>query len=121
MYDSIARAFGRRFEAGLADPRARGVRVRDEDPVHSAMGEVFAERIAWPDVRVALDEPYQHYQFAGRGDVVAWSLAGPDPLHIENRTRFPNLQDAFGSYNAKRRGWRRRSRSDSASGAASAP
>jgi hypothetical protein len=23
-------------------------------------------------------------------------------LHVENRTRFPNLQEAFGSYNAKR-------------------
>jgi hypothetical protein len=102
-YTSIARAFGHRFEAALVDPRARAPRIRDEDPVHAAMGELEAERIARPTVKVALDEPYQHYQFAGRGDVVAWSLSGPDLLHLENRTRFPNLQEAFGSYNAKRR------------------
>jgi hypothetical protein len=51
---------------------------------------------------LALDEPCQHYQFAGRADVLAWRLDPPALLHIENRTRFPNLQEAFGSYNAKR-------------------
>jgi hypothetical protein len=51
---------------------------------------------------VAVDEPYQHYQFAGRGDVLAWSIERRALLHIENRTRFPNLQEAMGSYGAKR-------------------
>jgi hypothetical protein len=87
----------------MVDPRARGARLRDDDPVHAAMAEILAQRLARAGVLIAIDEPYQHYQFAGRGDVVAWSLEGPDLLHIENRTRFPNLQDAFGSYNAKRR------------------
>ena len=53
-----------------------------------------------PGVHIAIDEPYQHYQFAGRADVLAWDAE--NLLHIENRTRFPNLQEAAGSYNAKR-------------------
>ncbi|MEP7158833.1 MAG: hypothetical protein ABI797_05360, partial [Chloroflexota bacterium] len=48
------------------------------------------------------DEPYQHYQFAGRADVVAWDLETLALLHIENRTRFPDFQDMAGSFNAKR-------------------
>lgn len=102
-YVAIGRAFGQRFEAGLVDPRVRGATARAEDPVHSAMGELLAEQIGRPNIGVAIDEPYQHYQFAGRGDFAAWRLDGPDLLHVENRTRFPNLQEAFGSYNAKRR------------------
>jgi hypothetical protein len=49
-----------------------------------------------------MDEPYQHYQFAGRADVVAWDRERRALLHIENRTRFPNVQEALGSYGAKR-------------------
>ena len=52
--------------------------------------------------RVSLDEPYQHYQFAGRADVLAWSADGRALLHLENRTAFPNIQAALGSFNAKR-------------------
>jgi hypothetical protein len=51
---------------------------------------------------VRLDEPYQHYQFAGRADVVAWDLEQGALLHLENRTRFPDVQGVAGSYNAKR-------------------
>ena len=51
---------------------------------------------------VGIDEPYQHYQFAGRADMVAWDLGRAALLHIENRTRFPDFQDMAGSYNAKR-------------------
>ena len=55
------------------------------------------------DRHVGIDEPYQHYQFAGRADVVAWDVAAARAmLHIENRTRFPNIQEAAGSWNAKR-------------------
>ena len=53
------------------------------------------------DYGLAVDHPYQHYQFAGRADVLAWSLEPPALLHIENRTRFPDLQEAAGSFNAK--------------------
>jgi hypothetical protein len=64
------------------------------------MGELEARALAKPGRTIAIDEPYQHYQFAGRADVLAWQ--GRDLLHVENRTLFPNLQDAAGSYNAKR-------------------
>jgi len=66
------------------------------------MGELEAGRLRAHGFRVAIDEPYQHYQFAGRADVVAWDVERRALLHIENRTRFPNLQEAAGSFNAKR-------------------
>jgi hypothetical protein len=50
-----------------------------------------------------MDEPFQHYQFAGRADVVIWSAERAALLHVENRTRFPDLQEAFGAFNGKRR------------------
>ena len=64
------------------------------------MGELEARALKGPGRTLAIDEPYQHYQFAGRADVLAWDRE--NLLHIENRTRFPNLQEAAGSYNAKR-------------------
>ena len=39
---------------------------------------------------------------AGRADLLGWDVASRSLLHVENRTRFPNIQDAMGSYNAKR-------------------
>jgi hypothetical protein len=67
------------------------------------MGELEAQRFGGYAYAVRLDEPYQHYQFAGRADIVAWSAERSALLHIENRTQFPDLQDAFGAFNAKRR------------------
>lgn len=55
---------------------------------------------AW--LPVGIDEPYQHYQFAGRADVVAWNPDRAALLHLENRTRFPDFQHAAGSFNSKR-------------------
>ena len=101
-YVRLGRALGLRLEADLHDPRRRATHVREEDPVHAAMGEAFARPLLSTKVTVAIDEPYQHYQFAGRADVLAWSVERRALLHIENRTRFPNLQEAYGSYNAKR-------------------
>jgi hypothetical protein len=66
------------------------------------MGELEAGRLRSNGFGVALDEPYQHYQFAGRADVVAWDLEQRALLHLENRTGFPNIQEALGSYSAKR-------------------
>jgi hypothetical protein len=94
-------ALGLRSELTFTDER-RPSSTRQEDPVHSWMGDAEAAHLQRLTFPVAIDEPYQHYQFAGRGDVVAWSLGQRAFLHIENRTRFPNLQEAAGSYNAKR-------------------
>lgn len=66
------------------------------------MGELEAGHFRSHGFSVAIDEPYQHYQFAGRADLVAWDLERRALLHIENRTRFPDIQGALGSYAAKR-------------------
>jgi transcriptional regulator with XRE-family HTH domain len=102
-YAALALALGLEPRLDLIDPRKRTSTARSEDPVHSAMGEVLATRMAGHGYPVAIDEPYQHYQFAGRADLLAWDLASRSLLHVENRTRFPNIQDAIGGYNAKRR------------------
>lgn len=99
----IIGALGLKLEWDLVDPRRRASRpARQQDLVHSAMGEFEAAHFRALAIPLSLDEPYQHYQFAGRGDLVAWSTSPASMLHIENRTRFPDLQDAAGSYNAKR-------------------
>jgi transcriptional regulator with XRE-family HTH domain len=100
-YEAIARALGRELRVDLLDPRRRSA-TRAEDPVHAAMGEVIARRLLELGHHVAIDEPYQHYQFAGRADVLAWDRSAEHLLHVENRTRFPNIQEAIGSYNRKR-------------------
>ena len=103
-YARLATALGLRPEIALVDSRTRRAagspRLDAADFVHAAMGEIEARGLARPERTIAIDEPYQHYQFAGRADVLAWD--DENVLHIENRTRFPNLQEAAGSYNAKR-------------------
>lgn len=95
MYARLASALGLRFEATMLDPR-RPAAGRGGDTVHAAMGELEAARLGARGFRVAIDEPYQHYQFAGRADVVAWDTDARALLHLENRTRFPNLQERPG-------------------------
>lgn len=102
-YAAIASALGLEPEFDLVDPRRRAKVVRREDPVHAAMGEVIAQRLRSHGLDIALDDTFQHYQFAGRADLLAWSVGRRALLHVENRTRFPNIQEAFGSYNVKRR------------------
>jgi hypothetical protein len=72
------------------------------DVVHSAMGDFEAAHLRPFGFGMGVDEPYQHYQFAGRADFVAWDLSLAALLHIENRTRFPDLQETAGTFNAKR-------------------
>jgi DNA-binding XRE family transcriptional regulator len=100
----LAQGLGLRIETELVDPRQRRGARQDlsVDPVHSAMGEFEARHFRALGVAVGIDEPYQHYQFAGRADLIAWDLDRRALLHIENRTRFPDLQRVAGSYNAKR-------------------
>jgi transcriptional regulator with XRE-family HTH domain len=102
-YARVAGALSLRPDFRLIDPRHREAAPRQADIVHAAIGEVLATRLVNFRHPVALDEPFQHYQFAGRADVLSWSVEDRAMLHVENRTRFPNLQEAFGSYNAKRR------------------
>ncbi len=100
-YLRLGRALGLKPRFELFDPRtSRG--GRQKDLVHAAMGELESERFRRFGLEVRLDEPYQHYQFAGRADLVAWSSPARSLLHVENRTAFPDLQDAFGAFNAKR-------------------
>jgi transcriptional regulator with XRE-family HTH domain len=105
-YARVGTALQLRPSLAFEDARSRGSaggRDRDdaEDFVHAAMGESEARALARPGRTIAIDEPYQHYQFAGRADVLAWDRE--NLLHIENRTRFPNIQEAAGAWNAKRR------------------
>jgi hypothetical protein len=102
-YIRLAEALGLRLELLLADPRRRPAAAgRQKDVVHSAMGELGASKMGSYGFPVGIDEPYQHYQFAGRADVVSWDLDRRTLLHLENRTRFDDLQDTAGSWNAKR-------------------
>jgi hypothetical protein len=66
------------------------------------MGEAEASHLRRLGYHVGMDQPYQHYQFAGRADLVAWSVERAALLHIENQTRFPDLQETFGAFNSKR-------------------
>jgi transcriptional regulator with XRE-family HTH domain len=101
-YVRLATALGLRLQIELTEPRRRREPPRAQDPVHSAMGELEAAHLRRLGFPVGIDEPYQHYQFAGRADVIAWDTARRAFLHLENRTRFTDLQDAAGSFNAKR-------------------
>lgn len=103
-YAALAGALDLRLEVDLTDPRLRNraQAPRDRDFVHAAMGEFEAARFRGTGFTVAIDEPYQHYQLAGRADVLAWDLDLRALLHIENRTRFPDIQAAAGSWNAKK-------------------
>lgn len=102
-YARATTALDLRAELLALDPRQRQRAGRGaQDFVHAAMGELEASRLRSNGFPLAIDEPYQHYQFAGRADVVAWDLERRALLHIENRTAFPNVQEALGSYAAKR-------------------
>ncbi len=99
----LAAALGRTTQLELVDRRRSGQRPSlSVDHVHSAMGEFEAAHLRRSGMKVGLDELYQHFQFAGRADLIAWDVDARALLHIENRTRFPDFQDMAGSYNAKR-------------------
>jgi hypothetical protein len=99
----VATALDRRLELELVDPRRRAARPDlAADLVHSAMGEFEARRLRRPGIQIGIDEPYQHYQFAGRADLLAWDVDRMALLHIENRTRFPDFQESAGAFNSKR-------------------
>lgn len=100
-YARVAVALGMPLDWAFGSSR-RSVR-RSSDLVHAAMGEFETRLLSRHTFETAIDHPYQHYQFAGRADVLAWTREPAALLHIENRTRFPDFQEMAGSYNAKRR------------------
>jgi transcriptional regulator with XRE-family HTH domain len=105
MLAALAAPLGLRVELDLVSARrtlAPPAGRASQDFVHAAMGELLAAHLRQLGFGVAIDEPCQHFRFAGRADVLAWSREPPALLHIENRTRFPNLQEAAGAWNAKR-------------------
>jgi transcriptional regulator with XRE-family HTH domain len=99
-YVRVGLALG--VEPDFALRSGRPAVARDVDPVHAAMGEIEARHLRQMGREILLDEPYQHYQFAGRADLVAIDLEHRALLHLENRTRFPDTQAFAGSWNAKR-------------------
>lgn len=99
-YARLATALGSRPSFSI-HTRARRDSEPDADPVHAAMGELEAGHLRVSGHEIRLDEPYQHYQFAGRADVVAIDRVRCALLHVENRTRFPDIQAFLGSFNAK--------------------
>ena len=100
-YVRFALALGLAPRFTLSPDRA-AQQIRAADPVHSFMGEVQAEQIGGTPRIVRPDEPYQHYQFAGRADLVGYDPINRSLLHIENRTRFPDVQGFAGAFNQKR-------------------
>lgn len=89
-YCRVATALELWPELLASDPRQRQrAPGHDQDFVHAAMGELQASRLRSNGFGVGMDEPYQHYQFAGRADLVAWESERAALLHIENRTGFP--------------------------------
>lgn len=101
-YARFGAALGLRFEVSLEDPRTKARPGRAEDPVHAAIVEALAARYAAQGRLVGADEPFQHFQFAGRADVTAVDPVGPDLLHHEVKTAIPNVGELAGAWNVKR-------------------
>lgn len=101
-YARLGAALGLRLEASFADRRVSGRPRGDEDPVHSAIVEMLASRYSAQGRQVTADEPFQHYQFAGRADLAVIDLTGPDLLHHEVKTAIPNVGELAGAWNVKR-------------------
>jgi hypothetical protein len=85
----------------LLDIVSSTVHVDAEDAVHAAIGEVLARRFGLPPRDVLLDHPYQHFRFAGRGDLVVVDRTLLAISHSEHKTRIPNIGELSGTYNAK--------------------
>ncbi len=102
-YVRIGNALGLRVELLLGDDRPTARSERAMDPVHAAIVETLASRYAARGWWVGADEPFQHFQFAGRADLVVIDPTGPHLLHHEVKTAIPNVGELAGSWNVKRR------------------
>ena len=65
VYARLAAALGLALDVTL-EKRRRGRARGQSDLVHAAMGEIEAGWLRALGYEVAIDHPYQHYQFAGR-------------------------------------------------------
>ena len=101
-YARLGAALGLRVDLIFEDPRAGRRPARSQDPVHAAIVEQLAARYSAQGRIVAVDEPFQHYQFAGRADLAVVDLTGPDLLHQEVKTAIPNVGELAGAWNVKR-------------------
>lgn len=102
--DLAGRMLGVDPPIGSSETPPAGLLVRHDatDIVHAAMAEQEVNAVAGPGIGVGVDEPWQHYRFSGRADVVAWHARRRALLHIENKTRIPDVQDAIGRFNSTR-------------------
>jgi len=101
-YARLGAALGLHLDVSLEDPRTKVRPGHAQDPVHAAIVEVLAARYGVQSRHVGADEPFQHYQFAGRADVTAIDPVGPDLLHHEVKTAIPNVGELAGAWNVKR-------------------
>jgi transcriptional regulator with XRE-family HTH domain len=97
-YLRMGAALGLRLDLDLVGPATA---LELEDAVHAVMGEVQARRFGTGTREVFIDEPYQHFRFAGRGDLVVVDRAVRALEHSENKTRIVNVGELGGSFNAK--------------------
>ncbi|MFN8518830.1 MAG: helix-turn-helix transcriptional regulator [Chloroflexota bacterium] len=100
VYARLAQALGIGLNVQMTDAQRPTTRRQDSDLVHAAMGEIEVSELAARGYAMALDEPWQHYHFAGRADVVAWDLERQALLHIENKGQLPDVQDGIGRFKA---------------------
>lgn len=100
VYARLAQTLSLEFGVQMTDTHRPTTRRQDSDLVHAAMGEVEASELAARGCAITLDEPWQHYHFAGRADVVAWDLERQALLHIENKGQLPDVQDGVGRFKA---------------------
>jgi hypothetical protein len=103
IYHRIAKALHREVTVGLVQPGHAATTRDGTDIVHAFMGEAEATVLRAHGGGLAIDEPWQHFHFAGRADVLHWDLERSALLHLENRTGFPDVQDALGRFGTKRR------------------
>ena len=109
-YARVSVALTRRPELHLVDDRRLAVQ-RAEDPVHAWMGDVEAAHLQSHGLPVAIDEPFQHYQFAGRADVLSGQSSGGHCSTSRIGRGFRTFRTRPGATTRNARTWRRRSRS----------
>lgn len=97
-YARLAQALGLELQVAMVDQRRATTLRQDADLLHATLGELETQLLVPYGRPVGIDEPWQHYHFAGRADLVTWDLERQALLHIENKTRLPDVQDAIGRF-----------------------